>query len=272
MLVYFLFKLRGRKIIMKKRKKIKLIVMILCALIFNAHSLLTSGVEMSIEEIPSSRCVTVDAWFNLVKAYVFFDAFFSIIFPFLLIASMNLLIVIRLIKLTWNIKTDIKSKSRHTSLQQSFELRAYINRRKSSVKKDSKTSLLSVLSGSQKQRRIEKYIKSCRMLFTISTVFILLNLPIAVCKIRYSFQAFESMADISMFDAAHDNGSHPYDEIFERVSCYMFYLNFSLNFLFYILSLKKFNIIYVFFNSVSCICMCKLCMYMFNSKLYNWML
>jgi hypothetical protein len=256
MLVYYPFKLRGQKIIMKKRKKFLLIAMALCAFIFNSHSLLTSGVEplVGTVEIPPTRCVTVDEWFNLVKAYVFFDAFLSIIFPFVIIGSMNLLIVTRLIKMTRNIKSNI-IKNKQNPVQ-SFELKSNINKRKSSEKKDSGYSLLSILTVSQKQRRIEKYIKSCRMLFMISTVFIVLNLPIAICKMRYSFQAFESMTGFYGHQLPNDETVYPFDEIFERISCYMFYLNFSLNFLFYILSVKKFNFTYIFFKSIRCVCVC----------------
>lgn len=136
------------------------------------------------------------------------------------------------------------------------------------VRKMSMFSKVIKLRKSVELRRIKIYSKTTRMLLLISTSFLLLNTPIAYSKVRYYFN---NSFQLNFFEAAHyahlnsnlnftrliplDKNITPlteqsnnenleanlFDELIERVSCYIYYFNFSFNFFLYVLNGSKFR-------------------------------
>ena len=47
-----------------------------------------------------------------------------------------------------------------------------------------------IITLQRNQTRFKKYNKSIRMIFMITFIFLLMNSPLAICKIRYSIQEF----------------------------------------------------------------------------------
>ena len=110
--------------------------------------------------------------------------------------------------------------------------------------------------------RIKRYSKTTTVLFTISTTFLILNCPTAIVKLWYIIKnsryeiALEnfiknsnmtqenflklnkSMTNLTL---SNDFITSPFEELAERVSCYLYYLNFSLNFFLYNLNGSKFR-------------------------------
>lgn len=95
----------------------------------------------------------------------------------------------------------------------------------------------SIMSRSVQAKRLQKYSKTTRMLIIISVTFLLLHSPIAYSKLSYLFQ---NTSDQSISEYDHDH-----DETMERITCYIYYLNFSLNFFLYTLSGSNFRTIFL---------------------------
>ncbi len=100
------------------------------------------------------------------------------------------------------------------------------------------------------------YSKTTRMLLVISTVFLVLTTPIALSKVRYFVGNFlgdtvdHASASHTAFDSKNGSALNPLmsevkytaiDELIERFSCYLYYLNFSINFLLYTFNGPKFK-------------------------------
>ena len=129
------------------------------------------------------------------------------------------------------------------------------------------------LSKTMKLKRTEKYSRTTRVLIFISITFLMLHAPIAYSKIRYYYKSGlgfdtendaindvkESLNELSLvasqknitftsselFEGMNMNSTNiqvsymeanDSDEIFERITCYIYYLNFSLNFFLYALA------------------------------------
>jgi hypothetical protein len=110
--------------------------------------------------------------------------------------------------------------------------------------------------------RMKRYSKTTTVLFTISTTFLILNCPIAILKLWYIIKnihkenALEALKKNSNRSSDENfrkfNGTSnanttdhfitsPFEELAERISCYLYYLNFSLNFFLYNLNGSKFR-------------------------------
>lgn len=130
---------------------------------------------------------------------------------------------------------------------------------------------MSILSRKGQIRRKKKYSKTTKVLLTISTTFLILHCPIAICKIWYFIKSSsdpiqETSTNKSIFNSTtyynadyqlynNNNSSfikmtddsdnameaNPIEEIIERITCYLYYLNFSLNFFLYTLNGSKFR-------------------------------
>ncbi len=207
----------------------------------------TSGLESHVTKSGKqySQCVTLEKWFNLVRVSVLIDSFITIIIPFVVISTMNFMIAMKLMKLYklakyLSISENRKSISTtNNHPMTNFEMKISAHGKTSNVielEAFADSTIVPILSRGQK--RLAKYVRSTRILFIISIVFLVLNAPIAVCKIRYSYQAIyllmmpedESMAHMKI---------EPFEETLERVTCYLYYMNFSFNFIFYFLGFRK---------------------------------
>jgi hypothetical protein len=77
--------------------------------------------------------------------------------------------------------------------------------------------------------KFRKLLRSTKVLFLITFFFLVLNSPIAICKMRYAYQSIQMLTNPNHSLAEHGM----WDETIERVTCYMYYLNFATNFIFY---------------------------------------
>lgn len=234
MLVFYPFKQIRPDSYKHRTNTTTLTALVVFAFLFHIPFLITSGLE----ELDGTRyCVTLTRWFNYVKVSILIDSLLTIILPFVVIATMNLLISSKLMQLYRNFKHK-QSESR-VSLCKSRMLLA--DPEPSSSRTSSLSHTLKLIV-SQKKIRLRSYIRSTRMLFAMSVVFLVFNFPIAFTKIRYSLQSFKTIVtgDNSTTDQQLSYLTvDPLDESIERVSCYIYYLNFASNFLFYLLAYKN---------------------------------
>lgn len=79
-------------------------------------------------------------------------------------------------------------------------------------------------------RRFRSYSRTTRMLIIISITYILLNSLMAYSKLKHLFVT-ESSSSLRSLN----------NELLERVSCYLYYLNFSINFFLYVLNKSTFR-------------------------------
>lgn len=105
--------------------------------------------------------------------------------------------------------------------------------------------------------RKTSYSRTTKMLLVISTCFLILNTPIALCKLWYFLKSLSfisnsnnseiyyptenidhlsNQTNLTFYEAASNLKTfeaNPTEEFVERITCYIYYLNFSLNFLLY---------------------------------------
>jgi hypothetical protein len=145
----------------------------------------------------------------------------------------------------------------------------------------SSTRLHKLLSRMDQTKRKKTYNKTTRTLLTISTSFLLLNTPIALSKFSYFikslYETANQLEDKSILSSMSTNASSAFElhmnhtthgaqlylaseiasspaisttntmninyreEIIERISCYLYYINFSLNFFLYNLNGSNFR-------------------------------
>ena len=98
-------------------------------------------------------------------------------------------------------------------------------------------------------RRIKKISKITKILFTISSTFLVLNLPITVIKLWSFFKNYDQYNHLSSpvkkslrnQDSIDDSSPTFNEDIIEKISRYLYYLNFSINFFLYTLNESKFS-------------------------------
>jgi hypothetical protein len=167
------------------------------------------------------QCVTLEKWVNLVKIFAFFDSLITIVLPFLVIATMNCLIAWKLLALnkqTRSLFSQAAQRDERNRLSNPNEA-LFLRRAGSST------------TYAARQRKSIKLQRSRRVLFLITLFFLVLNSPIAINKMKYSYRIL-IIPDNSA--AAMAVESNPWDETFERLTCYSYYLNFATNFIFYL--------------------------------------
>ena len=229
-------------------------------------SLITSGIDF-IESEKMNMCVPLIEWEKLASIMVLYDVILVIFIPFALISLANMLIVFKLMKLSNPFKLLRKSltKSHTINFNYSIKLRKHIKQMQGI--KTSKTFLghinddncendnisreMESFDFTQKamtnvSNRMKKYSKTTTVLFTISTTFLILNCPIAMSKIWYIIKnsqndVLQEIEGENVNLAVQDFNTSPIEELIERISCYLYYLNFSLNFLLYNLNGSKFR-------------------------------
>ena len=113
------------------------------------------------------------------------------------------------------------------------------------------SALTSLLRRSAELKRARMYSKTTRMLIIISITFILLNSPMAISKIHsVLLSSFESQSNQTLKTNRSNyslNVSTRYTNkelnhhLVQRVSGYVYYLNFSVNFFLYVLNGSQFR-------------------------------
>lgn len=259
-LVAVYFPLKLTTICSKNKTHCIVCFLIAFALIFYSFTFYTSGIEKHDNE---SNCVTIEKHFHVVSSIVLIDIILATILPFILITIFNVCIGYKLKKLP-KLAVEMPRKSRGQSLTKNF-IRLNENSMNTSL-------IISVKSNGSKLKktkseRYKTYSESTKTLLIISFVFLLLHFPLAINKLWYfvSIQAQSfipkskndsgsiSLLD-SQFEASNQTNttsnlfqfeSNEYEELFERVTCYIFYLNFSLNFFLYTYNGSKFRKIFL---------------------------
>lgn len=204
------------------------------------------------------------------------DILITTILPFFLITIINILIAYKLkteTKKAKKCKKQIRLSKNESKNYQSFMKRdKFEDKPKKSVKfNDSllisyKKETKQVSINFQRESRIKRtkvYSEATKCLFLISFVFLFLHCPLALNKINYFLNEnlipSKTSLDFDYFDQMSPNSTQYHDsteletsekeEIFERIACYIFYLNFSLNFFLYTYNKSKFrNIILRWFK------------------------
>lgn len=203
--VYFPFK--RADLCTHRRNLFAIIVLFLMSCIIYSFSLFSSGIEPE-----NQMCVTLSSWFNIANVLALIDSCLTMIIPLILIFVFNVSIILKLLKLTNNKRNrEINDPNEQNLIE-------------------TKDILRSSISDSRKQ----KYSTSTKMLLVISNAFLLMNIPMALNKAYYFCKNYFSNSQ-----SIETSGS---EEILERVSCYIYYLNFSLNFFLYSIYGEKFRL------------------------------
>ena len=88
-----------------------------------------------------------------------------------------------------------------------------------------------------RRKRFKSYSRTTRMLIIISATYIMLNALMAYLKLRHLFEPY-FISD----DQHHvEERKRLNNELLERASCYLYYLNFSINFFLYVLNKSTFT-------------------------------
>jgi hypothetical protein len=198
----------------------------------------------------STQCTTLDKWVNLVKLFALLDSLFTIVVPFLVITVMNSLIAWKLVIISkkasflfnQSVQLDEANVSPTTTKPKIFLKYLEVVKLDDNLLKAtllsgvSRASTSSIAVQTAREQKLKKLSRAKQVLFFISLFFLIFNLPIAICKIRYAYQSIESFIspDASFVDSYND-----WDETVERLTCYLYYLNFATNFLFYFLGFRK---------------------------------
>ena len=210
------FSVKKTRVCSVLRKKSLVACIILFSLLIYSFSLVTTSVEIS--ETQQVLCTPIKKWLNLVKMMALFDSIIAILLPFVLILISNTIVGFKLI-------------DHSKRFSQSFKINIYDERKP--------------------VRRVKKIPAITKILFTISSTFLILNLPIALSKIWHFYKNYDHENHLSprvkdslkYHESTDDESSQSLnEEIVERVSCYLYYLNFSINFFLYTLNECKFSI------------------------------
>ncbi len=101
---------------------------------------------------------------------------------------------------------------------------------------------------SDQVKRRSVYLKSTRMLLIISTSFLIFNSPIALAKLYFFLKA-------KFVYSENENEMADFGEqVIERLTCYIYYFNFTLNFIIYNTTNPKFR--NVILKTLQKRCMC----------------
>lgn len=274
----------------KRHHKLAVLFLLFFALIFYFYAFLSSGIE-KISNVEYA-CVTLEEWFYLVNVMAFIDTFLTMIFPFFLIFTINLMIICKLMKIKpcTRICNSLKRtrsnriKYRRNNNRLPIEpIRPHLTLLHPDgalpMRKQQKLKLR--ISNEAQVRRSKAYSRTTRMLIILSSTFLILHSPIAFNKIWYFVKNLTLNKDINIqspidlnqnnisfnLTISHLNGDNRHideysirndsssslhhkstnmeasssEEIIERLSCYVYYLNFSLNFFLYTLNSSKFK-------------------------------
>ena len=229
-------------------------MLVLISFFIYFYSLFTSGIE----GVKKPGCVTLEKWFNITKLLAMFDILLSIILPFFVIAITNILIVFKLMKFKNPFRKSLKKRGLRVSNNLSVTNDSIIKIRKmqqsspnvlfKSCSNLKGSNVTSMIQSSTKEQRKAVYSRTTRMLIIISTTFLILHGPIVYCKTIYFLKAVSDgileRSDSSIRSNSNDLkeiDTIPLEEIIERLTCYVYYLNFSLNFFLYVLNGSKFR-------------------------------
>ena len=279
------FPITSKLIITSTKKKCSVTCLIAATLIIYSLSLFTTGSEMtstSTQQDDSIReCVPLTDWLNFTKYVTLTDTVATIFIPFVSISFLNLMIAFKLIK-RYKHHTGGSKMTSATSFCSTYHgatqrlrlrlpsYRSHIN----DIDADAESSFeaargrfLVAPSSSHAVKRKRAYSRATLVLLSISTMFLVLNFPLALDKVLYflshksSYFAVPLLAEMraglnfsaafgnySMYDdeeyAAFSNALSsvdPREYLLNKLTANVHYLNFVLNFFLYSLNGAKFR-------------------------------
>jgi hypothetical protein len=221
---------------------------LLFALAFYSWVWLTTGVEAIGSQM---RCETKTEWFFIAEKLGLIDIVLTIFVPFLIIIIANLLISLKLMRSVT--QRDPNAGQNVQSLTTTRHNLNVLSHESTQLTARNNPSGLN-LGRSELRKRRKVYSKTTRMLLVISTVYIFLNAPLALAKLRYfvtnmaRYEAvtatgellnmsirfeFDNFSNNSIFSVKTALMNTVMDELVERLTCYIYYLNFAVNFILY---------------------------------------
>jgi hypothetical protein len=252
------FPLKRKDYCTRKINLFVIVVLVLISITIYSFSLVTAGIEQESylnNETNSSivipKCVTLKEWFIRAQKFSLADMFLTIFMPICLIFALNISIMLKLKRRFCTNALDTLQISQPKEMsfftvaedERSFKRLNQISFSESVSSKFRKTSVLMPHGTLRRTTRIFNVTDTSKMLLIISNVFLLLNIPIASCKLWFYFKPSKSFR----------NELTTSEEILERITCYIYYLNFSLNFFFYSCFGSKFRAELLKFSFFKCV-------------------
>ena len=302
-LIAIYFPLKCREICKSSAKKFLTFLIIFSGLLIYSFNLITTGLRAH-ETV--TRCSPYKDWIDFVEYITIADVTFTMIVPFILISILNILIAFKLtkkrifksisqIKLAKDstlikkinfgeekkIKIELNSNKNGT-VKQNLKVRftkSSTNDNNDTVKILPSSTCTFSCSKSKGNTNIitrkKQYSRTTKVVLSISTTFLILHSPIAICKLN-SFLKYRrsnpldavthvynqsadgeilhhyfsgsslnrsSYRNITIIANASYNNSETviFDHLIERVSNNIYYLNFLINFFLYSLNGSKFR-------------------------------
>lgn len=226
-LILFKFPEKKTKIFNRRTNNIAIAFFFSFPLLFYSYLLIGTTIDVISSEYGSSKakCMSDEKWDDFVTKMSIVDIVFTILIPIMLIIFVNFFI-----------STSLRLKP-----QQTFVLRR-----------------------SMQVRRIRIYQKSNRNLFCISFAYVILNLPLAIFKLKNfilfaisaekshnfvddetnnSTLAAEAQAELEFnVEISHSRTNAELNaEIFQRIGTYLYSLNYSINFFLYVINVAEFR-------------------------------
>jgi hypothetical protein len=243
---------------LKKVGKLIILALLIFSILAYSAVLVTAGVERI--SISQRACSFVEARYHFAVSMAIFDTFITILLPFLIILTLNLLIVYKLCQkmdMTRNLDDLQESQSNILMMNRNLVARTVSNENEN-AKRQSLTpqtnARLRVSQEVQSKRRRE-YTRTMMLLFVLLTAFLIFHTPITIKKIYYVTNYFISPVSHEFdnrgafysnrtVNATNSNVTSNMDanlneEILERFASYIFYLDFPLNVFFYSLNSSK---------------------------------
>jgi hypothetical protein len=263
----------------KSIKKNGIFVLFIVSLVYYSFWFKMTGIVGEQEKV----CTTYPEWFDIGLTMTLIDTCITIMIPFFLIATCNILISIKLMK------NSLTSKRKSTSSRDNSDFMSSLNSKSNKliimmrkIKRDKNVSFENTTYQSKSNQkvmflhtdsfsnisRIKNYSKTTRMLLIISSVFIFLNTPLTMSKVKNFLNYFqqsnaimndESYVFIELLSLIETNITETIsnenislsvtiehsdttkDELIDRISIYLYYVNFSINFFLYAFNGPKFK-------------------------------
>ena len=202
------------------------------AFLFYSTLLYTSGLELRVN---IAICGTLKARVDLVEKIIVFNVFSTIFVPFFITVLMDILIVFKLMTKAKALRQIQRRQSHECNLrsikkdenEDDDNESVSENKLPNEVKKKN-TLTLSVnnMNLIAVKKREKSYMKTPRMLLTLSTAFLLLNMPLVILKFKYFTQESFSLRMFCLIECNNKDINEELakllqDQIAERFTCYL---------------------------------------------------
>ena len=176
-MVYFPF--RKHDFCNKRTTLIIILSLFILSLLFYSFTFIASGFNYH-DEI--SYCGSKEKWVNSFYIFTMIDTLQTMIIPFLIIAISNVMIVSKLVK-----KFEFRlNKTPHTT--ENLEIILIEQANESNHRPSSESNNQNLMAATMRRNVKINNSETVRILFIITTTFLLLNFPLAITKTYHFFQ------------------------------------------------------------------------------------